>query len=103
MKDITVGLFNDSFIPIMDGVTLTVRNYAYWLNKTLGPTYVVTPFVTFHTDNEPSRVIRFLSRPAIVRPAYMLGRPDLELKVQLQLKKRDFSIIHAHSPFGAGL
>ncbi len=103
MKDITIGLFNDSYMPIMDGVTITVRNYAYWLNKTLGPTYVVTPYVPFHTDEESFPVIRFLSIPTIVRPPYRLGLPELDVKLQLRLKKRDFSIIHAHSPFGAGL
>ena len=103
MKDITIGLFNDSFMPIMDGVTLTVRNYAYWLNKTLGPTYVVTPFFPFHTDAEAFPVIRFLSIPTIVRPPYRLGLPELDVKLQMILKRHDFSIIHAHSPFGAGL
>jgi glycosyltransferase involved in cell wall biosynthesis len=103
MKDISIGLFNDSYLPIMDGVTITVRNYAYWLNKTLGPTYVVTPYVPFHTDEETFPVIRFLSIPTIVRPPYRLGLPELDMKLQVLLKKRDFSIIHAHSPFGAGL
>ncbi|MBL8968217.1 MAG: glycosyltransferase [Spirochaetaceae bacterium] len=102
MKDVTVGLFNDCYVPIMDGVTLTVRNYAYWLNKTLGPTYVVTPYVPQHVDNEPFPVIRFLSLPTIVRPPYRFGIPDLDLRLQILLKRRDFSIIHAHSPFGAG-
>ena len=27
----TFGLFNESFPPIMDGVAVAVRNYAYWL------------------------------------------------------------------------
>ena len=43
MDKITTGLFNDGYMPIIDGVTLTVRNYAYWLKKKLGPTYVITP------------------------------------------------------------
>ena len=102
MKDVVVGLFNDCYVPIMDGVTLTVRNYAYWLNRTLGPTYVVTPFVPRHTDDEPFPVIRFLSLPTIIRPPYRVGIPEIDLRLQILLKKRDFSIIHAHSPFGAG-
>jgi len=103
MKDIIVGLFNDCYVPIMDGVTLTVKNYAYWLNKTLGPTYVVTPFVPNYTDNEPFQVIRFLSLPTIIRPPYRIGLPDIDMRLQFTLKQHDFSIIHAHSPFGAGL
>ncbi len=103
MKDVTIGLFNDCYVPIMDGVTLTVRNYAYWLNKTMGPTYVITPYVPNHVDEEPFPVIRFLSLPTIVRPPYRLGLPDIDMRFNLLLRKRNFSIIHAHSPFGTGL
>ena len=27
------GLFNDSFPPVLDGVTLTVENYSRWLHE----------------------------------------------------------------------
>jgi len=103
MRDINIGLFNDSFIPVMDGVTLAVKNYAYWLNKTIGPTCVVTPFVPGHTDREIFPVIRFLSIPNIIRPPYRIGLPSLDPKLVAQLKKKAFSLVHAHSPFGAGL
>lgn len=103
MDRVTTGLFNDSYIPIMDGVTITVKNYAFWLNKILGPTYVVTPFVPNHEDKEPFQVIRFLSMPTIVRPPYRIGFPDLDIKLQSLLKSRNFDIVHAHSPFSAGL
>ncbi|MDD3663263.1 MAG: glycosyltransferase [Spirochaetia bacterium] len=100
---ITTGLFNDGYVPIMDGVTITVKNYAYWLEKTLGPTYVVTPYVPNYEDQEPFKVIRFLSMPTIVRPPYRIGLPDLDLRLQYILKNRDFDIVHAHSPFTAGI
>ncbi|MGO8693347.1 MAG: glycosyltransferase [Rectinemataceae bacterium] len=103
MKDITVGLFSDAFAPIMDGVALTVKNYAYWLNRTLGPTCVVAPSMPGHTDNESYSVIRFRSVPTIVRPPYRIGLPDWDLKLDALLKKQAFSLVHAHSPFGAGL
>lgn len=103
MHTVRTGLFNDAYIPIMDGVTLTVRNYAIWLNRTLGPTYVVTPFVPKHEDKEPFQVIRYLSVPTIVRPPYRLGLPDLDLRLQILLKDHDFDIVHAHSPFASGL
>jgi len=103
MSAIVTGLFNDGYVPIMDGVTITVKNYAFWLNKLLGPTYVVTPFVPNHKDEEPFPVIRFLSFPTIVRPPYRIGLPDLDIRLQYLLKNRDFNIVHAHSPFAAGL
>ena len=96
------GLFNDGYVPIMDGVTVTVRNYALWLRKKLGPTYVITPFVPNYKDTDPFPVIRFLSIPTIVRPPYRIGLPDLDIRLQFILKNRDFDIVHAHSPFAAG-
>ncbi len=101
-KNIVIGQFNDSYVPIMDGVTITVRNYAYWLDKIMGPTYVITPWVPLHVDNEPFPVIRYFSLPTIFRPPYRLGIPELDPKAQLALKNRDFKLVHTHSPFSAG-
>lgn len=103
MDRVRTGLFNDGYVPIMDGVTITVRNYALWLNKMLGPTSVITPFMPNYKDNEPFQVIRFLSMSTIVRPPYRIGLPELDFRLQYLLKERDFDIVHAHSPFAAGL
>jgi len=102
MDRIATGLFNDGYVPIIDGVTVTVRNYAYWLRKKLGPTYVITPFVPNYKDTDPFPVIRFLSFPTVVRPPYRIGLPDFDFRLQFILKNRDFDIVHAHSPFAAG-
>ncbi len=102
MSPATVGLFVDSFTPITDGVTLTVRNYARWLGRTLGPACVVTPSVPGHRDQEPFDVVRFLSLPTVVRPPYRLGLAGLDAGVRGALRERDFAIVHAHSPFRAG-
>ncbi len=102
MSPPSVGLFVDSFTPIMDGVTVTVRNTAYWLGRILGPTCVVTPRVPEHADGEGFPVVRFLSLPTLVRPPYRLGLAGLDLRLRTVLKRWDFSLIHAHSPFNAG-
>lgn len=102
MNSPSVGLFVDSFTPIMDGVTTTVRNCAYWLDRMMGPTCVVTPRVPGHADDECFAVIRFLSLPTVVRPPYRMGLPALDLGLRAILRSRNFSIVHAHSPFGAG-
>lgn len=102
MEQISTGLFNDGYVPAIDGVTITVRNYAYWLRKYLGPTYVITPFVPKYKDNDPFPVIRYFSLPTVVRPPYRLGFPDFDVHLKSLLKNRDFDIVHAHSPFTAG-
>lgn len=103
MRVVRTGLFNDGYVPIMDGVTVTVKNYALWLNKFLGPAEVVTPYIPFYRDQEPFPVIRFFSVPTIVRPPYRIGLPDLDIRLQYILKHRDFDLVHAHTPFSAGL
>ncbi len=86
----------------MDGVSITVRNYAYWLRKIAGATYIVAPYIPHFRDEHNSDIIRFLSFPTIVRPPYRIGLPDFDLKVQMILKDKKFDIVHAHSPFAAG-
>ena len=102
MKGVSIGLFNDSYEPIIDGVTITVRNYAYWLNRTLGPTCVVAPAAPFYSGEEAFPVVRFLSIPTFVHPPYRIGLPNIDLRLRRLLRRREFSILHAHSPFGAG-
>ena len=34
---ITIGQFNESFPPIVDGVANVVKNYAYWLEQKVRP------------------------------------------------------------------
>jgi glycosyltransferase involved in cell wall biosynthesis len=102
MDGVSVGLFTDSFVPVLDGVAITVRNYAFWLSKGAGRTCVVAPRVPFHVDSESYPVVRFISLPLIVRPPYRYGLPDLDLGLRRFLRKEDFSIIHAHTPFSTG-
>lgn len=99
---VQTGLFCDGYLPIVDGVTVTVKNYAFWLNKTLGPASIITPFVPEQGDSDQSRIIRYFSIPTIFRPPYRIGIPDIDPLLQYKLKHRGFDIIHAHSPFSAG-
>ena len=68
----------------------------------LGPTSIITPFVPEQGDGDQSRIIRYFSIPTIFRPPYRIGIPDIDPLLQYKLKRRDFEIIHAHSPFSAG-
>lgn len=102
MNEASVGFFVDSFTPIVDGVTTTVRNCAWWLGRILGPTCVVTPRVPDHEDQEAFPVVRFLSMPTVVRQPYRLGLAELDPRLRAVLRRREFSLIHAHSPFSAG-
>ena len=62
-----IGLFNDCFPPIMDGVSLTTQNYAYWLHRKAGNVCVVTPKSPDARDAEEYPVYRYSSVPIPMR------------------------------------
>ena len=98
----TIGIFNETFPPIMDGVSLTAKNYAEWMHKMNQPVCVITPKAPNYNDNEPYPVYRYTSIPVIGRKPYRLGLPDIDLSFKTEISKIKFGLVHAHSPFSAG-
>jgi 1,2-diacylglycerol 3-alpha-glucosyltransferase len=96
------GQFNDSYVPVMDGVVNVVRNYAYWLNLKYGRSYVITPAFPQYKDNEQFRVLRYLSTALPKRSPYRLGIPKLDFAFRKKIGSIPFSIVHAHCPFSSG-
>lgn len=97
-----IGLFNDSFPPIMDGVAMTTYNYAHWLHQSGHPVGVVTPFSEGERFPEPFPVFRYPSIPVPTRKPYRFGLPYLWTPVVSQIHRTRFDIIHGHSPFSSG-
>lgn len=95
------GIFNDSFPPIIDGVTLTVENYAYWLMKRGRIPCVVTPWNPQKVDS-PFTVMRFLSLPIHNRQPYRYGYPKLDPFIWSRLRNTNFKLLHSHCPFSSG-
>lgn len=99
----TIGLFNDSYPPIIDGVAITVQQYARCLHNKGEAVCVITPKSPDYIDQDPFPVYRYPSIPLISREPYRLGLPDFDLGFQSSLEKIPFSLIHAHCPFTSGL
>ncbi len=97
-----IGLFNDCFPPIMDGVSLTTQNYAYWLNKKTGNVCVVTPNAPGIKDETEYPVYRYSSIPIPMRKPYRLGFPRIDWPFHEKINKLSFSLVHAHCPFSSG-
>ncbi|MDE7180061.1 MAG: glycosyltransferase [Muribaculaceae bacterium] len=95
------GIFNDSFPPILDGVTLTVENYVHWLKQMGHEPCVVTPW---NPVSEPidCEVMKFFSLPIQSRKPYRYGYPKLDPFIWRKLRKTNFKIVHAHCPFSSG-
>lgn len=93
---------SDSYFPIMDGVGMTAHNYAYWLNKKYGQSYMVAPKVKDFKDHVDYKVFRFKSVLLPGMHPYRIGVPLIDIKFQKKLKEERFDIIHAHCPFLSG-
>lgn len=100
-EDTYYGLFNDSYPPIIDGVTLTVENYAKgFISKGLNPC-VITPWNP-EAVSSPCKVLKYFSLPIWNRKPYRYGYPKLDPIIWQRLRKTPFKILHSHSPFSSG-
>jgi len=97
-----MGIFNDCFPPIMDGVSVTTQNYAYWLHQKKANVCVVTPKYPFYKDNEPYPVYRYSSIPIPLRKPYRMGFPRIDWTFNTKLNQLPFELVHAHCPFSSG-
>ena len=103
MKNLTVGLFNESFPPTIDGVSNTVVNYARIIHADYGVSVVVTPKYKDVIDDYPFKVIRYQSLPTEkTRLRYRAGIPFWIPSIR-EIQKQKLDIIHVHSPFTAAL
>jgi len=98
----TVGQFNDSFKPIMDGVGLCVENYTRWIDAKYGTAYAVVPRIPKYRDNDSFGVVRYPSLPIPVMSPYRLGVPWASPRIGDFLTRTRFDLVHSHSPFVGG-
>lgn len=102
MRKLNVGIFNDSFPPIIDGVANTAVNYAKSIHKLYGRAVVATPWYPKVKDQYPFRVIRYSSANVSKRIGYRMGNPFSPLLIR-RLQRERLDIIHIHSPFTSAL
>ena len=99
----TIGIFNDSFPPIIDGVSLTVQQYAYWMHQKKQSVCVVAPSTPFYTNVEKYPVYRYASLPILGRKPYRLGIPAFDFTIKTKMDNIPFGLVHAHCPFSSGV
>ena len=99
-----IGLFNDCFPPVMDGVAVCVQNYAYWMQKKVGGVSVITPNVPGADYSVYEyEVLPYFSVPVPFRKPYVTGLAEIDPAFLKKIVNRPFKIVHAHSPFTSGL
>ena len=100
-----IGIFNDNFPPILDGVGMAAQNYAYWLHEKGYEVAVVTPYAPNSEEVIKAAkypIYRYPSIPIPYRAPYRLGLPYASPSFWHQWKKLHFDIVHAHCPFTTG-
>lgn len=98
-----IGLFNECFPPVMDGVSLTVSNLARCFYQQGRDVAVVTPEMPGLDEPQlPYSVFQYRSFPVPGRHPYRYGFPSLDFKFQKQVAAQNFEILHAHCPFSSG-
>ena len=103
-KKITIGIFNDSFYPMADGVIMVVDNYARRLSKYANVIVFVPSYIGKSYDDTklPYKVVRCYSLKVPFLD-YSLPLPKLDRKFTKELNKYKLDIVHIHSPFTLGL
>ncbi len=97
-----VCLLNDSFPPVIDGVSNAVVNYARVIQKDLGSCVVATPEYPEAEDHFDFPVLRYPSLNTTKLVGYRTGLPfDLETLFRLTEGKPD--LIHSHCPVSSTL
>lgn len=102
-KRLKIGIFMDSYYPMVDGVVVVIDNLASMLAKHNDVTVVVPYTDTYKEDyKKPYDIIRVKSVD-LPFMEYNLGLPPLKhSKDYKRLLEKKFDIIHIHSPFTMG-
>ena len=103
MPSRTICLLNDSFPPVIDGVSNAVLNYAVNIEKNYGHAIVVTPEVENADDSVyPFPVLRYPSIDTRKLVGYVAGvpfSPDIAYKVQ----QNYVDLLHLHCPTASAI
>ena len=98
-----IGLFIDTFYPMIDGVVTVVDNYARILNSYKDTEVIVfAPETGIYDDSKlPYKVVRCKSIK-LPKLDYSLPLPKVDRKFLKELEKYKLDIVHIHSPATIG-
>ena len=96
-----IGLFIDTYYPMIDGVINVVDNYAKHLLK-YGEVIVFCPLVdNTEIKDKPYKVVQCKSF-SVVGIDYSLPTPQIDNAFKKALKNSNLDVVHIHSPFTVG-
>lgn len=95
-----VCLANDSFPPLIDGVSNTVVNYGSIIQSKYGAAVVATPRYPDVKDDYPFEVVRYASLNTVKLVGYRTGYPFAQDAME-RLSAFRPDIIHSHCPMAS--
>ncbi len=102
MEQLNIGLFLDTFFPMIDGVIMVLDNYAKRLNKIANVTvFCPKPNDKKYKGEFEYKVVRS-KRIKFYHYDYSLAVPVFDKKFKKALKQSNLDIVHIHSPFTIG-
>lgn len=103
MRRLKIGLFIDTFFPMVDGVVMVVDNYARRLTKYADVTVFApsVPRKSYDDSILPYKVVRCKSMPVPFLD-YSLPVPNIDSNFKKELENSNLDIVHIHSPFTIG-
>ena len=102
-KRLKIGLFNDTFFPMVDGVVMVVDNYARRLSKFCDVTVFVPNGRKEYDDSKlPYKVVRCKKKFPLVFLDYDLPMPKLDKEFKKAIEDANLDLVHIHSPFSIG-
>ena len=100
---LNVGLFTDTFLPVVDGVGRVVQAYAENLSTLGHQVTVVAPmYDTGFQGGLPFQLVEFIGTSVPGMKQYRVGEAMLDAHYRKRIRMIDLDIVHAHSPFTAG-
>ena len=102
-KRLKIGLFNDTFFPMVDGVVMVVDNYARRLAKFCDVTvFVPVGRKDFDDSKLPYKVVRCKKKFPLFFLDYDLPMPGQDKEFKKTIENADLDLVHIHSPFSIG-
>jgi 1,2-diacylglycerol 3-alpha-glucosyltransferase len=104
-KKLYIGEFNDSFMPVMDGVGNVVKNYTIEMNKLGHEAYAIVPGYKEASDFDKINHIDYTIRGKEYYPLKQVkpyGITTFPKEAKERINSIPFDIVHAHCPTFTG-
>ena len=101
-KKIKIGIFVDSFYPVVDGVSQVVNNYCKYLNmyEDVDVTLITPRYPNAHYETYEFKIYPYTSFGSNKKVSYRVGWPFVKKTVD-DIKNMNLDIIHIHAPLAS--